>query len=105
MSHAADSMLKHVGGRSDQGRGKTTPEDREADMKEQTLSPPERGALSAGSRLLGPRCPRQLPRCSFDQERCQEELLFNYVDHLTHGRIGYLRPAPRGSAHARRTRN
>jgi hypothetical protein len=30
MSHVADAMLKLVGGRSDQGRGKATPEDRAA---------------------------------------------------------------------------
>src|SRR5262245_4753844 len=58
MSHVADAMVKRIGGRSGQRRGKATPEDRaallsvdrsedfgveQADMKEQTLSPAERG--------------------------------------------------------------
>lgn len=62
MGLVAEAMLKRVGSRSGQGRGKATPEDRaacalsgpqrrfggeeagmeEADMKEQTLSPAER---------------------------------------------------------------
>src|SRR5215475_11198077 len=69
MSHVADAMLKRVGGRSGQGRGKAIPEDRaacalrgpqrrfgseEAGMKEQTLSPAERcPALSVDSKPLG----------------------------------------------------
>jgi len=39
MSHIADAMLKRVGGRSGQGRGKATPEDRAACA----LSRPQQG--------------------------------------------------------------